>query len=148
MLRQLIKLAELLPKVLRGEFTIDLDRGVVELQGMRIVSVPATTLVDLAETIREVVGDGVYVILRSLGRSLAKNLARSLGDASIDRIVEVAKLAGFGNAVVSGGELVIRDLPIAAPEYAEYVAAGFFEELLGREVPVRCSGDSCVVRLA
>ena len=148
MIRQLLKLGELLPRILRGEFRIDPERGVVEYQGMRIVSIPAATLVDLADSVRELVGEGVYVVLAGLGRSLARSMKKALGDVSLERIVEVAKLAGFGRAELSGGSLVIEELPVDAPQYVEYVARGFFEELLGRPVPVECSAGRCVVKLA
>jgi len=109
-------LLSMVRKLLKGEFSLDVNRGEARFRGRRIVGMPAEALSRMVDEFYNLLGDGAFVILEKLGETMGKAMRETMGWSSGDEVLknlpEAAKLAGFGVVKVSGDQLTLENLPV------------------------------------
>ncbi len=129
-----------LRKLLKGEVRLDLDSGVMEYRGGRIVAAPASSLLALVSELRNLVGDSAVILVERLGYALGKSTRESMGwntpKEALEGLREVAKFGGYGIVEIHGDVVEMKNAPVSNfiedPVLQEYVARylnGFFRGL-------------------
>jgi len=131
-------LLSMVRELLKGEFSLDVDKGEARFRGRRIVGMPAEALNGIMDVLYNLLGDGAFVILEKIGETMGKAMRETMGWSSGDEVLknlpEAAKLAGFGVVKVSGDQLTLENLPVpvdpAIMRYLKGLLRGFCLEPL------------------
>jgi hypothetical protein len=115
-----------LKKILKGELKIDMDRGVIEYRGRRIIAIPADTAEAFVTALRRYVGDAAALVFaiegEATGRVIREMFEWKSGTEALRGLREMAKLGGFGIISTAGGEsppcIEMTNLPIRVSQDA------------------------------